>query len=636
MLFWLPAPPAGIRQQISESAAIEALADRLAVFEVLVSYNLGLADIRRLAKVIAATVENSPVEEVESAGYQVVPIRILTECTIDHLVAPLLVAGMRRRILFDIEIGEYGQLYQALLSEVPERGPARFVLFFLDADRRLASAYSSGSREETESLAQEQLDEIEGLARLAAQQGEAMPVFHGFVPIGGTLFGNHEEVIGIGQAGLARLLNQGLAERARQGGLLLWSLDEVMAEEGRDRVMDVRLWRHGKMPISPDAAPLATDQLAALLGAALGRSRKVLVLDLDNTLWGGVIGDDGIDGIRLGQGSGEGESFVAFQHYAKALRNRGVLIAVSSKNTHEVCAEAIENHPEMVLKMEDFSAFRANWNRKDLNIADMAASLNLGLDSFVFFDDSPVERDLVRRELPMVAVPEVPDDPALYVSCLARAHYFDAVSFSDDDRKRHRQYAENEGRRAAMEQCQDLSEFLRSLDMKIAVQGYRPVDLARITQLVNKTNQFNLTTRRYTEAEIRTFGEDADSLLLSCRVEDRFGDNGLISVVITRPTECGEGLEIDTWLMSCRVLGRQVERATMISLVRLAADRGVKFLVGCYRPTAKNGLVRTFFADQGFEEFAPQEPDAAGATWWRLELDNYVEQEVYGSLEVSP
>lgn len=634
MLPWLPKPPDNFRQRVQEMDTVALLSRRLAGLEALATHNLNPAQAALLSAVIMRTIMQVLPRDSAALGYCVVPLLILTECTVSHFIPPLVVSGIRRQMLFTITVGEYGQLHQALISPQPTATPPRFVIFVLDVNQRLGSASLSGSAKDTERCIHTQMAEIDHLAKLVVEQFGATPVFHSVTPFSGRLFGNHEAVIGVGPVAAGNLLNRTMVEHAQKGTFLLWDLNALADDIGRDRLFDIRLWRHAKMPISPDAGSLAMDQLAALTGAALGRSRKVLVLDLDNTIWGGIIGDDGLDGIVLGQGSGEGEAFLAFQHYIKALRSRGVLIAVSSKNNHDVCEAVFRQHPEMVLTMDDFACFKANWSNKADNLVEISRSLNLGLDAFVFFDDSPVERELIRQELPMVAVPEVPDDPAFYVDCLARAHYFDAISLSVEDVNRQQQYLGNEKRRAVMEEARDLSSFLHSLDMKIIVRGFSDLDLVRIAQLVNKTNQFNLTTRRYTEAEVRSLRENLHNVLLTARVEDRYGDNGLISVVIAKPSMCGRGLFIDTWLMSCRVLGRNVEQSLMKTLVQIAKRRGAEFLLGCYSPTAKNKMVETFYAEQGFGAYSYSDPLMPNATWWRLDLEKYAEPQVFGTLEV--
>ena len=633
MLSWLPKPPENFRDRLKTLLAESAPSALLNSLAALATHDLDPTKTRSLSQSATGVLKCLSSDAVEAAGFQRVHVRILAEWTGDHLVAPLIVAGLRRRIIFDVMLGDYGALHQALMSG-DDAGPrSHFVVFLLDVSRRLERAQSAGTATESDQWVQAQLADISELARLAVDKWGATPIFHNFIPAHAPLFGNHEFVIGTGALACTRLINAGMLAAARAGKMLLWDLESLAADVGRDRLSDVRLWHQAKMLISPDASGVAMDQLAALMGAAIGRSHKVLVLDLDNTLWGGVIGDDGIDGIRLGPGSGEGEAFVAFQRYAQSLRSRGILLAVASKNTHEICAAAIREHPEMVLKMEDFVCFRANWTNKADNLIEIAKQLSLGLDSLVLFDDSAAERALIRRELPMVAVPEVPVDPAHYIECLARARYFDAISLSAEDVKRNELYRQNEQRSAAIADTRDLSGFLRSLQMKITLRDFNKTDLPRITQLVNKTNQFNLTTRRYAEMDMRAVLDDADAIRLSARLEDKFGDSGLISVVIANRSSCGKGFVIDTWLMSCRVLARNVEHALMKSVVHLARDRGAEFLLGYYRPTPKNKMVETFYADMGFAPHEGVDVTAPGASWWRLDLSGYIEPQIIASVE---
>jgi FkbH-like protein len=366
--------------------------------------------------------------------------------------------------------------------------------------------------------------------------------------------------------------------------------------------------------------PWAGDQVGRILAAIRGLSKKVLVLDLDNTLWGGVIGDDGLDGIVLGQGSATGEAYVSFQAYVKRLSERGVILAVSSKNEHAIAEAAFRDHPDMVLRRDDIAAFEASWGDKPTAVKQIAKDLNVGLDSLVFFDDNHAERELMRRTLPEVAVPEVPEAAERYAECLADAGYFETVSFTTDDRKRTEQYTANMRRRQLETSTTDMNGFLRDLDMRLTVLPFRAVDVPRIAQLINKTNQFNLTTRRYTEAEVTAIMDDPSILAFSARLDDRFGSNGIISVVIGRLMrhEGGIALDIDTWLMSCRVLGRSVEQALLAVLAEAARDAGASRLIGRYRPTPKNAMVSTLYQTLGFERL-----ERAGATEesvWQLPL----------------
>ena len=378
---------------------------------------------------------------------------------------------------------------------------------------------------------------------------------------------------------------------------------------------DPTLWNMAKLPFAPACAPIYADRLCTLLAASKGKSRRCLILDLDNTVWGGVIGDDGVKGILIGQGDATGEAHLAVQQAALALRSRGVVLAVSSKNTDEVARGPFREHPDMLLREEHIAVFQANWNDKATNIRAIAQELSLGLDAMVFLDDNPVERELVRRNLPQVAVPELPEDPALYARTLLLAGYFEAVAFSSEDRQRADFYQGNARRAELQKSAVDMGAYLASLAMVMTVQPFDEIGRARITQLINKSNQFNLTTRRYTEAEVEAVAALPDALTLQVRLVDSFGDNGMISVLICRRT--GSAWDIDTWLMSCRVLGRQVERALLQEVLAAARAAGIAQLRGRYVPTDRNALVKDHYAQLGF---TPAGSDADGTTHWLLDV----------------
>ncbi len=381
------------------------------------------------------------------------------------------------------------------------------------------------------------------------------------------------------------------------------------------------LWLRAKQEISPAAAPLYGDLIGRLLAAAQGLSRKCLVLDLDNTLWGGVIGDDGLGGITLGQGSALGEAFAAFQRYARDLARRGVILAVCSKNDEANALEAFEKHPEMVLRRSDIASFVANWSDKAANLRAIARQLNIGLDALVFVDDNPAERAIVRRELPMVAVPELPADPTLFPACLADAGYFEALSVTEEDLARTAQYQTNLQRESLLAATSsDMEGFLRSLDMEARWSRFDRVGQARIVQLVNKTNQFNLTTRRTSEEAIAALIADERALTLQIRLLDQFGDNGVVVIVVGLFESGTRDIRIDTWLMSCRVLGRQVEAETLNLIAAEARRLGADRLIGTYRPTAKNAMVREHYLKLGFAPLG-EEPD--GTTHWVLDLADF-------------
>jgi FkbH-like protein len=354
------------------------------------------------------------------------------------------------------------------------------------------------------------------------------------------------------------------------------------------------------MATTPEGSAALAESFAAICRGLYGRARKVLVLDLDNTLWGGVIGDDGVDGIQIGRETAVAEAYTAFQEYCLRLRDRGVLLAVCSKNDEAVARAGFE-HPDSVLRMEHFASFRANWEPKDENIEAIAAELNLGWDSFVFVDDNPAERALVAAQLPGVAVVEVGDDVAGYPAAIECGRYFEAVTLTGEDLARSGLYEREAQRTLVAGEFADYEAYLESLEMTAEIERFKPVYLERITQLTNKTNQFNVTGRRYTLAEMEAVMNDPAAVGLYGRLSDRFGDHGLVSVVVGRRD--GDVLEIETWLMSCRVLKRGMEDAMLDALVEQARLLGVRRLRGHYVATRKNAMVAEHYSRLGFEEF---------------------------------
>lgn len=415
-------------------------------------------------------------------------------------------------------------------------------------------------------------------------------------------------------------LNTRIRKEFSQGESVLVDCATLAETVGLSRWHDPMQWGLARLPCALTMVPLYADHVCRTIAALRGLSRRVLVLDLDNTLWGGVIGDDGIGGIAVSQGDATGEAHLALQHYALELRKRGIVLAVCSKNDDDVARRPFKEHPDMILKEAHFAIFQANWTDKASNIEQIANSLELGLDSFVFVDDNPVERELVRQKLPGVAVPELPADPALYVRTLAAAGYFEATAFTEEDRKRAAFYQGNAQRLSLLSSESDLDSYLESLSMKAVFAAFDDVSLSRVTQLINKSNQFNLTTRRYTEAEVAAMELDPSMYTLQVRLADKFGDNGLISVVICR--RGGSVWNIDTWLMSCRVLKRRVEEAVLNQLVIAGRQQGITELSGRFIPTGRNGLVQDHYANLGFTQVEEQ-GTADESTTWHLRLDEF-------------
>ncbi|MGH7295971.1 MAG: HAD-IIIC family phosphatase [Polyangiaceae bacterium] len=375
-------------------------------------------------------------------------------------------------------------------------------------------------------------------------------------------------------------------------------VDFLATRRGALASRDDRHWFESKQTYAPDFMVEVAKEVGHLVRGLKSSPKKVLALDLDNTLWGGVIGDDGLEGIEIGDTSPRGEAFKAFQAYVLTLRKRGVLLVVVSKNDHHRAAEVFDKHPEMVLRMSDFAAFKANWEPKSDNLRRIAAELNLGLDSFVFVDDNPAEIEIVRQFAPEVSTILLGPDPAEYAGTLKDCRLFEPRSITLEDAARTEQYRSEATRRELQTSATDMPSYLRSLEMRAAVLPFSAADVPRITQLINKSNQFNLTTHRRTEAEISAMVGSADVYGFTVRLADRFGDHGLIAIVISELR--GDAMEIETWVMSCRVLKRQVEEEVVNEMLRIARARSVRVIRGTYIATAKNGMVRDLYARMGF------------------------------------
>jgi FkbH-like protein len=408
-----------------------------------------------------------------------------------------------------------------------------------------------------------------------------------------------------------------LEDLVRSSNDVLLDLSSLAATVGYANWHSPAEWNIAKTSVSQECLPLYAEHVSRLLAAQAGRSRRCLVLDLDNTMWGGVIGDDGLGGIRVGQGDVVGEAYIDFQRYVLALRERGIVLAVSSKNEDAVARLPFREHQDMLVREEHLAVFQANWKDKPTNIRAIAEQLNLGLESLVFVDDNPFERELVRQTLPQVAVPEMPEDPAYYAATLSAAGLFEAVQFTEEDRKRAGYYAGNAKRVELQSKGGDLGAYLASLEMKIVFQPFDEPGRKRIAQLINKSNQFNLTTRRYTDADVERFAADPSYFSLQVRLSDVFGDNGMISVILCRTVRDNDW-EIDLWLMSCRVLGRGVERMVLRELVSNARRRGIRNLIGNYLPTDRNKLVEHHYETLGFSLVDRRED---GQTVWTLSTE---------------
>ncbi|MDO6413679.1 HAD-IIIC family phosphatase [Sphingomonas sp. BIUV-7] len=605
-LYWLPSiDDWSVRiAEIERSEVGEAAWNALVA---LAGVKLDFVRVGRLDKALMRLFGDGPPVNLATR-----PIRlaVLASSTTAQLASALRVAGLRRGLWITLYEPDYGQYRQELAN--PASGLYGFaptaILFALDAGHLVGDVDPALNPESAEAVVHQRCDLLQSLWRSARAAFGAQIIQQTVLPVFPPLLGSNEQNLPGSRAAIAAEMNARLRAIVGAEGVGLLAIDAWATQLGLDAWHDPVLWHRAKQEITPRAAPLYGDLVARLLAAGQGRASKALVLDLDNTLWGGVIGDDGLQGIVVGQGDPLGEAFAAFQTYAAGLERRGILLAACSKNDESNALSPFEHHPDMVLRRSRFSAFVANWDDKASNLKEIARQLNIGLDSLVFVDDNPFERNLVRRELPMVSVPELPEDPALFARCLADAGYFEGLTITAEDRGRTALYETNREREASRTKATDLNGYLASLEMALSWRTFDRVGLARTVQLINKTNQFNLTTRRYTEDEVAAVMTDPSAFGLQFRLTDRFGDNGIIAVIIGRVD--GAGLcFLDTWLMSCRVLGRRVEEATLAVVVEQAIAHGATELVGCFRRTAQNGMVADHYDRLGFTPLPGQPGD---------------------------
>jgi FkbH-like protein len=624
MMSWLPTAP-DFRGDLRAALKTTDPTDCLEKLASLAAYQLGFLETVQLDRALGR------LGLKEAPGFLPIRLAVLASSTVDHLLPAIRIAGLRRRLLIDTHSGAYGQYRQDLLDPTASlhQFAPQAALFSLTAREAIAAVPLTATMTEVDETIARLIGELRSLWQRAREIFNAAIIQQTFINVTEPLFGSYDRLVPGAPARVVARLNDRLCEAAAQDGALLLDIARASEHDGIDAWFDAGRWLQGKLEVAPQAAPLYGDFVARILAAQRGLSKKCLVLDLDNTLWGGVIGDDGIDGIVLGEGSAVGEAHLALQRYAKQLKERGVILAVCSKNNPEVAEAAFREHPEMLLHRSDIAVFLANWHDKMENLKAVASRLNIGIDSLVFVDDEPVERARIRQSLPMIAVPELPEDAAQFVRCLADAGYFEAVAFTSEDQHRAGQYAANAEREVLLGSAQSMDEFLRGLKMSVAFGPFTVVDHARVVQLINKTNQFNTTTRRYTSEEITYFANLPNALTLQFRLSDRFGDNGLVSAMILRSTPDHEDvLEIDSWVMSCRVFGRQLEFEAMNIAVEAARQRGARAFIADYIASSKNEVISALYPSLGFAAVNETAP-TNGTTRWFLNFADYVTRETH-------
>ncbi len=524
-------------------------------------------------------------------------VLLLGQFTTNWLGTVLTAAAWGRGVALRISEGQYDNVIQELMAPALQSDPPQAIVLLPWHQRLLGKA---DERAANEAIADE-LAYWRQCWQLATGQLGAKLVQVGYdLPLPGPL-GYHLAGLGEGAIERVRQANHQLRAELPPGAYFV-DLDQIAGQMGREQFYSSRRYYWTKQPFSEVGTQRLCEHLWAGLRAVTTGPKKVLVLDLDNTLWGGVVGETGPLGVGLGEDAA-GEAYRAFQKYCKQLAQRGVVLTVASKNNDQDAREPFEQNPAMALKLDDFAAFCATWDPKALSIQRTAATLRLGLDSFVFFDDNPAEREHIRQALPEVEVVDVPEDPALYIAALQAGLYFESLPLTDADRQRSDQYRVEAQRRTLEQSFGSMDDYLASLKMLGDPRDLDDADMPRVVQLIGKTNQFNLTTRRHSEADVRALLAQPRSVGLTLRMEDRLGEHGLISVLLAgADAQDPDTLNIDTWLMSCRVIGRTAEEYFFSVLVERARELGYAKLRGQYIRTAKNQLVEKLYDRLGFAQ----------------------------------
>jgi len=523
--------------------------------------------------------------------------------------------------LFEAEFNQVERQIQDPSSELYAYGADIIVLF--QSTHKLCEFHSRLSQERQVALADERIAFVASICENPSFANKIIICLN-YPEIEDGVFGSYANKVSTSFTFQVRKLNYELMRLSQHyPNLFICDLVGLQNKFGRDQMFAPNVYISTEMVLSVDTIPYVASRVIDIVCAIKGQFKKCLILDLDNTLWGGVIGDDGLEGIQLGHGLGIGKAFTELQMWVKKLRQRGIIICVASKNNEEIAKEPFEHHPDMILKLDDIAVFQANWETKVDNIRTIQHILNISFDSMVFLDDNPFERNIVRENIPGITVPELPEDPAEYLEYLYGLNLFETVSYSDADKDRTKQYQVEAKRVSLSKTFANEADFLKSLSMTSIVSRFTRFNTPRVAQLSQRSNQFNLRTVRYTESDVEAMGADEKVIDLSFTLKDKFGDNGLIAVVIMKPVD-EETLFVDTWFMSCRVLKRGMEFFTLNTMVERARKAGYKRIVGEYLPTTKNKMVEHHYANLGFTKIRETATDQ-----YELKLDDYKYKECF-------
>lgn len=532
--------------------------------------------------------------------------------------------GVERGYNIDLFEAEYNQVERQFLDPTSDlyQFNADFIVIF-QSTHKLGEHHSMLSAEQQSTLADDRVNFLASICSNPALEGKKI-IYFNYPEIEDTVFGSYANKVVSSFTYQVRKLNYELMNLSQQyQNLFICDIAGLQNKLGRDFMFATNVYTSTEMILSVDALPYVASRIMDIVCAVKGQFKKCLILDLDNTVWGGVIGDDGLEGIQLGHGLGIGKAFTEFQMWVKKLKQRGIIICVASKNNEDTAKEPFEKHPDIVLKLDDIAVFQANWDTKVDNIRTIQQILNIGFDSMVFLDDNPFERNMVRENIKGITVPELPEDPAEYLEYLYSLNLFETASYSSLDKDRTKQYQVEAQRVSLSKTFTNEADFLKSLNMVSVVCGFTKFNTPRVAQLSQRSNQFNLRTIRYTDADIEALANDPNVIDLSFTLEDKFGDNGLIAVIIMKPLD-KETLFVDTWFMSCRVLKRGMENFTLNTMVEKAKAAGYKKIVGEYLPTAKNKMVENHYSGLGFTMI-----EGAETAQYALNVDDYKNRECY-------
>ena len=560
----------------------------------------------------------------DSTNLPQIKVSLVGDTATQFLATAIKGLGVERGYNIDLFEAEYSQVERQFMDPTSDlyEFDADFIALF-QSTHKLGEHHSVLSQEQQSNLADDRIAFLSSICENPVLANKKI-IYFNYPEIGDTVFGSYSNKVTSSLTYQVRKLNYELMNLSQQyPNLFICDIAEIQNKFGRNYIFDTNIYVGTEMILSVDALPYIASRVLDIICAIKGQFKKCLILDLDNTLWGGVIGDDGLEGIKLGHGLGIGKAFTEFQMWVKKLKQRGIIICVASKNNEETAKEPFVKHPDMVLKLDDIAVFQANWETKVDNIRTIQSILNISFSSMVFLDDNPFERNMVRENIPGITVPELPEDPGDYLEYLYSLNLFETASYSSADEDRTKQYQTEAKRVTLSKTFANEADYLKSLDMVSTVSGFTKFNTPRVAQLSQRSNQFNLRTIRYTEADVKAMAENPEVIDLSFTLEDKFGDNGLIAVIILKPQD-KETLFVDTWFMSCRVLKRGMENFTLNTIVERAKNAGYKRIIGEYLPTAMNKMVEQHFSNLGFTKVEGAETDL-----YELNVDSYQPRECY-------